>query len=74
MTATTAAADIAVTFDTAHAVKFLDLVLGDCASGRIRVCAIGNGPTRHAHFQWIRDAVQQAEAWEKLKPVGVYFG
>jgi hypothetical protein len=62
-----------IDFDTAHAVKFLDLVLGDCASGRIGVCAIGNGPTRHAHFQWIRDAVQQAEAWDKRKPVGVYF-
>jgi hypothetical protein len=62
-----------IDFDTAHAVKFLDLVLGDCASGRIGVCAIGNGRTRHAHFQWIRDAVQQAEAWDKRKPVGVYF-
>jgi hypothetical protein len=67
-----AAAD-GVTFDTAHAVEFLDLVLGDCWSGSIGVCAIGNGPTRHAHFQWIRDAVRQAEAWDRQKPVGVYF-
>jgi hypothetical protein len=67
MTATTAAADIPVTFDTAEAVKFLDLVLGDCWSGRVGVCAIGNGPTRHAHFQWIYEAVRQAEAWDKLK-------
>jgi hypothetical protein len=62
-----------VTFDTGKAVEFLDLVLGDCASGRIGVCAIGNGPTRHAHFQWIYEAVQQAQAWDKLKPVGIYF-
>jgi hypothetical protein len=66
-------ADIAVTFDTAAAVKFLDLVLGDCWSGRIGVCAIGNGPIRHAHFQWIKDAVRQAEAWDGQKPIGVYF-
>jgi hypothetical protein len=62
-----------VTFDTGHAVEYLDLVLGDCSSGRIGVCAIGNGPTRHAHFQWIRDAVKQAEKWDRQKPVGVYF-
>lgn len=61
------------TFDTTHAVEFLDVVLGDCWSGRVGVCAIGNGPVRHAHFQWIRDAVRQAEAWERQKPVGLYF-
>ena len=62
-----------IAFDTAHAVDFLDLVLGDCYGGRIGVCAIGNGPTRHAHFQWIREAVKQAEKWDRQKPVGVYF-
>jgi putative DNA primase/helicase len=60
-------------FDAQHARDFLDQVFGECPSGRIGVCAIGNGPTRHAHFQWIRDAAQQAKKWDQLKPVGVYF-
>lgn len=72
MTATTAT-DIAVTFNTTHARDFLDLVLGDCNIGRIGVCAIGNGPIRHASFQWIYKAVEQAAAWDRLKPTGIYF-
>jgi putative DNA primase/helicase len=64
-----------INFDAAHAIEFLDQVLGDCPSGRIAVfCAIDLGSNvRHAHFQWAHEAVAQAEAWDKLKPIGVYF-
>jgi putative DNA primase/helicase len=58
---------------TAEAISFLDHVFGDVNSGRIGVTAIGNGWIRNAHFQWIREAVRQAEAWDKLKPTGIYF-
>jgi hypothetical protein len=60
-------------FDAAHAVNFLDVIFGDVNSGRIGVTAIGNGPIRNAHFQWAYEAVRQAEAGNKLKPIGIYF-
>jgi putative DNA primase/helicase len=60
-------------FDAKHARDFLDALFGPINTGRIGVTAIGNGPIRNAHFQQVHEAVHQAEAWDRLKPVGIYF-
>jgi hypothetical protein len=60
-------------FDAEHARDFLDALFGPINTGRIGVTAIGDGYIRNAHFQRAHEAVRQAETWDQLKPVGIYF-
>ena len=60
-------------FDAGHARDFLDALFGPISAGRIGVTAIGDGYIRNAHFQRAHEAVRQAETWDQLKPVGIYF-
>jgi hypothetical protein len=60
-------------FDGKHARDFLDALFGPINTGRIGVTAIGDGYIRNAHFQRAHEAVRQAEAWDELRPVGIYF-
>jgi hypothetical protein len=60
-------------FDAKHARDFLDALFGPINTGRIGVTAIGDGYIRNAHFQRAHEAARQAETWDQLKPVGIYF-
>jgi hypothetical protein len=65
--------DASCAFDAEHARDFLHALFGPITTGRIGVTAISNGYIRNAHFQQVHEAVDQAESWDKLKPVGIYF-
>jgi hypothetical protein len=64
-------------FDVEHARDFLDALFGPINTGRIGVTAIGvstgSGHIRNAHFQQAHEAARQAETWDQLKPIGIYF-
>jgi hypothetical protein len=65
---------MSATFDTAHAIEFLDQVFGDVNSGLISISHLTpDGGMRSKHHQWLRSAAAQASEWDTKRPAGIYF-